>query len=87
MRPGEVRATCVGHCGAVTRLAFAPEGAPMLGAASGDKSCTGAASACAESRGACAARTDAACLVSVDDQGGIAVWSIPRRLLQPAAAV
>lgn len=87
MRPGEVRATCVGHCGAVMRLAFAPEGAPAPGAARGGKSSTPAASACAKAGGACAARTEAACLVSVDDQGGIAVWRIPRQLLQAAAAV
>ena len=57
---GTVRATCVGHNAAITRLCFAPE------------KCDGAGDA------------EAACLVSVDCQGCIKIWHIPRALLLPA---
>ncbi len=65
---GDVRATCVGHTGAITRLAFAPEAAG------------------AHSAGASGAALGPARLVSVDSQGGLRVWDVPRALLLPAAA-
>lgn len=57
---GDVRATCVGHNAAITRLCFAPEGDEGAGDAEG------------------------ACLVSVDSQGCVKMWRIPRALLLPA---
>ncbi len=75
---GDVRATCVGHTGAITRLAFAPEAA---GAHAGSGTQTSAHGA-----GARGAAPGPARLVSVDSHGGLRVWEVPRALLLPAAA-
>ena len=77
MGPGNVRAACIGHSGAVTRLAFVPEGDAGAGASTNSTGGTGGT----------AGKAAVANLVSVDDQGSIKMWQLPRALLhKPAAA-
>ncbi|KAK9842095.1 hypothetical protein WJX81_008204 [Elliptochloris bilobata] len=85
---GDVRATCVGHNAAITRLCFAPEGAAGPLTPADPQSSAGSKTDPGRAEQGCkrADHAEGACLVSVDSQGCIMVWRVPRTLLQPRPA-